>query len=254
MTTTLLRRCFGQTQTRVASPTTQPSASSMRHHHVLSQLLLIVVVAAAAAAAARVPAGGSSTRLRAAPPPAGAPEWPRPPHTQHAQLARWLVHTADWGSLASTSDDGSVSGGVVSIADGDVDNPTGRIFTYLTPMDEAGHNVAARPDCALVVAEAQLRPAHCGGTDPEDPTCAKIEVRGRMLPVPATGPDARAAAEALFTRHPAMKTWPKDHGFLAYELHVDEVHMLDWYGGMHVIPGADYYAASLAPPPSSSSS
>lgn len=32
-----------------------------------------------------------------------------------------------------------------------------------------------------------------------------------------------------------------------YELKVKEIHMLDWYGGMHIIPAADYFAAQLLP-------
>jgi hypothetical protein len=30
---------------------------------------------------------------------------PRPPHTEHAKLARWLAHTASWGTLSSSAQD-----------------------------------------------------------------------------------------------------------------------------------------------------
>lgn len=30
---------------------------------------------------------------------AAAADWPRPAHTEHAQLARWLAHTAQWGTI-----------------------------------------------------------------------------------------------------------------------------------------------------------
>jgi len=45
----------------------------------------------------------------------------------------------------------------------------------------------------------------------QDPTCARISVLGRMLPVEAV--DRAAAQQALFAKHPAMSSWPADHGF-----------------------------------------
>lgn len=30
---------------------------------------------------------------------------------------------------------------------------------------------------------------------------------------------------------------------ISYELKVEEVHLLDWYGGMSIVSGKDYYAA-----------
>ncbi|KAF8057740.1 RNA pseudouridine synthase 2 [Scenedesmus sp. PABB004] len=188
--------------------------------------------------------------LAAAAAAAAAGDWPRPPHDQHAALARWLAHKADWGSLATlTPDGGAALGGVVSVSDGARDDPSGRLFFYLTPMDETGRNVEAHPQCTLTIAEAQLLPGGCDTTDPEDPTCAKIAVLGRMARVPG-GADADAAAAALFSRHPAMRGWPADHGFTMWELHVQEVHLLSFYGGMAVIPAQEFYAADPRPAPS----
>lgn len=47
----------------------------------------------------------------------------------------------------------------------------------------------------------------------------------------------------LFARHPEMATWPRDHGFLPYELEVGEVHLLDYFGGVHVVSREAYFAA-----------
>ena len=46
----------------------------------------------------------------------------------------------------------------------------------------------------------------------QDPTCAKITVRGEMQHI-ASADEAEAAAAALFSRHAAMQQWPADHGF-----------------------------------------
>lgn len=179
---------------------------------------------------------------------AAAADWPRPAHTEHAQLARWLAHTAQWGTISAwDAVNQRPVGGVASFSDGPPDSPTGRLYFFLTPMDETTQHITSYPACSFTVAEAQLQPNGCSGTDPEDPTCAKITVIGEMQHI-ASAEEADAAAAALFSRHAAMQQWPADHGFTFFELKVTEVHMLDWYGGMHIIPGSDYYAAELAPP------
>ncbi|KAF6255709.1 pyridoxamine 5'-phosphate oxidase-domain-containing protein [Scenedesmus sp. NREL 46B-D3] len=168
----------------------------------------------------------------------------RPAHTEHAKLARWLAHTAQWGTISAWD-----AKNQRPVGDGPPNNATGRPFFYMTPMDETTQLFTSYPRCSFTIAEAQLQPHGCGVTDPEDPTCAKITAVGRMRSL-ADADDADAAAEALFSRHTAMRQWPSDHGFAFFELEVEEVHMLDWYGGMHVIPAGEYYAADLLPPSS----
>lgn len=78
-------------------------------------------------------------RVSAEPPPI-----PRPDHTEHAKLARWLAHCNTWGTLATQANpDAAASAGVVSYADGGpLDSPAaGRMFFYLTPMDETGGHI-----------------------------------------------------------------------------------------------------------------
>ena len=40
--------------------------------------------------------------------------------------------------------------------------------------------------------------------------------------VPSKGTDIATGKAALFARHPQMKTWPADHGFGVFELHVSK--------------------------------
>eukprot|EP00878_Enallax_costatus_P042483 GHUV01049861.1.p1 GENE.GHUV01049861.1~~GHUV01049861.1.p1 ORF type:complete len:159 (-),score=48.00 GHUV01049861.1:249-725(-) len=135
--------------------------------------------------------------------------------------------------------------GVVSFSDGAADNPSGRLFFYLTPMDETTQHLQdVNARCSLSISEAQLGAKTCKQTDAEDPTCARISVIGTMQKVPE-GPQTDKAAQAMFSRHPAMKGWPEDHGFVFYELNIDEIHMLSWYGGMAVISREDYFGADL---------
>lgn len=127
-------------------------------------------------------------------------------------MARWLVHEADWGVVATTSRHlrGMPFGNVASFADGPLDLPTGRLLFYLSPMDATAYDLERNDNASLTICEAQL-PGGCEGLDAEEPTCAKLTVSGSLRRVPEEG---HAEAEALlFPRHPAMREWPASHQF-----------------------------------------
>lgn len=175
-----------------------------------------------------------------------SPFLPRPPHTEHARLARWLVHAVDWGTVSTTSVhlDGIAFGNALSYSDGPVGHSTGRLLFYLTTMDATAADVAVHPNATLTICEAQL-PGGCGDMDPEDPTCAKLSITGELAPVRG-GADAEDEARAmLFARHPQMADWPKGHEFQVYELTPATLRLLDFYGGPHDISPTDYFAAEL---------
>jgi len=169
--------------------------------------------------------------------------YPRPPHEEGAQMSRWLAHSLVWGSLATTTSDGAPVGGILSHSDGAEGNPMGRLFFYMTSMDELSHNLESNPAASFTLTEAQM-PQGCE-QDPEDPTCAKAAFLGRMVKV--TEEDVPMAQNAMFARHPRMAQWPAGHHFEMYELLVKEVHLLDFYGGMKIISDQQYYSAQLAP-------
>lgn len=53
------------------------------------------------------------------------------------------------------------------------------------------------------------------------------------------------AGELLFSRHPQMQGWPKGHNFSIYELQIEAIRLLDFYGGAAEISSKDYFAAEL---------
>ena len=99
----------------------------------------------------------------------------KPDHTQHAQLARWLVHLSDWGFVSTISNQSSMHGGAyvnsLSISDGVIS--TGRLLFYLTPLDLTTKDLLNWPKGSLGLCEAQLLPNGCSGRDPESPTCGE---------------------------------------------------------------------------------
>ena len=68
----------------------------------------------------------------------------------------------------------------------------------------------------------------CARPTSQDPTCAKLVVSGSLLPVPAE--DAADVVAMIAARHPEVKEWPANHGFAPYELHIDSMGLLDFYG------------------------
>lgn len=74
----------------------------------------------------------------------------RPPWQHAAEMARWLVHSNDWGVLATVSRHLSTKGqtvpfgNAVSYSDGARGNSTGRLLFYLTKLDSTAYDLEVR--------------------------------------------------------------------------------------------------------------
>ena len=53
------------------------------------------------------------------------------------------------------------------------------------------------------------------------------------------------AREALFTRHPDMEYWPEDHGWFFCKLDIQNILLLNYFGGAITVPVDDYFAAEI---------
>lgn len=76
-----------------------------------------------------------------------------------------------------------------------------------------------------------------------------------------TSEEYNFAQDALFSRHPAMKSWPKgndfynetkfffskglfvDHHFFVAKIDIEHVGVIDYFGGVKHVSVADYFAA-----------
>eukprot|EP00854_Cymbomonas_tetramitiformis_P029067 gene29067-36137_t len=173
-----------------------------------------------------------------------------------ASVARWLVKEATFAAISTTSaghegisEKGSVFANGQDISDGIAGSSTGIIYLYLSALDPTGADLLVNPRGSVTISEAQLNASGCGQTDPEDPTCAKLTLSGKISKV--TGSVADLAKAAIQSRHPATKSWPTDHNFFYLQMSVEAIFFLDFYGGAKNISIADYFAATPeAPPPS----
>ena len=104
---------------------------------------------------------------------------PPPPYTDQASTARWLVHNANYGVLATISVhlNGRAFGNIASISDGTLspDNSTGVPYFYVSALDTSMQDVAINPNVSLTLSEQQVS-AYCSNKtlDPEDPRCARL--------------------------------------------------------------------------------
>ncbi|KAK8497453.1 hypothetical protein V6N11_076299 [Hibiscus sabdariffa] len=118
---------------------------------------------------------------------------------------------------------------VVSFSDGVPNKGTGVPYLYLTTLDPTAKNALKDQRSSFTVSEYPL--GTCGNADPESPTCAKIAVSGKLVLLEANSKEAEFAQTALFTKHPEMKGWPKSHDFRFFKLEIEDIFMINWFGG-----------------------
>ncbi|KAE8985652.1 hypothetical protein PF010_g16429 [Phytophthora fragariae] len=165
----------------------------------------------------------------------------------HAKHARMLVHENVWGIMATTSVafQGSAFANVVSYSDGvgfAKEDATGTMFFYLSVEDMTAVDLKANANATMALSKAQGGADACL-MDPEDPTCWRLSLTGRVVPVEQS---QRSYAErVVFSKHPQMKHWPKNHGFALYLLEIEHLVFLDFYGAAKHIAVNDYYKVKL---------
>ncbi|KAK1268875.1 hypothetical protein QJS04_geneDACA006843 [Acorus gramineus] len=155
----------------------------------------------------------------------------KPDPSDAAATARWLASQNSWGVLSTISNDlgGAPFGNVVSFSDGIPDQGRGIPFFYLTTLDPTARNALEDERCSFAISEFPL--GTCGRIDPENPTCAKLTLTGKLKLVDSKSTEAKFAEQALFSKHAEMKDWPKDHNFQIFKLAIEDIFLIDWFGG-----------------------
>ncbi|KAI3452379.1 hypothetical protein Pfo_030159 [Paulownia fortunei] len=169
----------------------------------------------------------------------------RPRPDDAATFARWLVSQSSWGVLNTISSDwgGAPFGNVVSFSDGLPDKGKGIPYFYLTALDPTASNALKDQRSSFTISEYSL--GTCGKTDPENPTCAKITLIGKLKLLEGNSKEAEFARAALFTKHPEMKGWPKSHNFQVFKLDIENIFMINWFGGPKPLTVEQYLHAKM---------
>lgn len=155
----------------------------------------------------------------------------KPHPNDAAAYARWLVSQNYWGVLNTISSDlgGAPFGNVVSFSDGLPNEGSGVPYFYLTTLDPTARNALRDKRSSLAISEYPL--GTCGERDPENPACAKITLTGKLVLVDVSTKEAEFAEHALFTKHPEMMDWPEDHNFQIFKLEIEDIFLINWFGG-----------------------
>jgi len=199
----------------------------------------------------------------------------RPDVTAKAKTARWMVHSLDWGVVSTIStrlgggddtddddddDDGSPAavpvpfGNVYSFVDGPCDKATGIPYLYGTYMDQTFADAKSNDMVSLTLSESSLASVcphdaidSCmlGSKygDPENPACARLTLTGKLVALLEDDDEHEFAKNAFFERHSSMKSWPEGHQWVIAKIDIQDIWLIDYFGGATILDPKDYFAA-----------
>merc|ERR1711933_388993 len=78
--------------------------------------------------------------------------------------------------------------------------------------------------------------------DPENPMCARLTLTGKLVALDNDSEEHELAQNAFFERHPAMANWPKGHGWVIAKIEIQDIWLIDFFGGATVLDPKDYFA------------
>ena len=148
-------------------------------------------------------------------------------------------------------------GNIYSFVDGTCNNSSGIPYIYGTYLDQTFVDSQYNTAVSLSLSEASL-PSVCGGKalpscsisqsshgDPENPVCARLVVSGFIVVLSKEDEEYRFAKQAIFHRHPSMEEWPDDHDWVVAKIDVQDIWLIDFFGGAAVLDVDAYKAVNL---------
>lgn len=170
-----------------------------------------------------------------------------PPYYENARMARYIMQQSDWTSMAtlSTRMPGYPMANVFSVSDGaDVDTSSGIPYFYLSKMEISVHDLKADNRASITMSLAQGDYCKKNDLDAEDPRCAHLILTGKIVTLQDGTDEYNFAKDALFNRHPVMPSWPVDHGWSFRKLEIENIMLLDFFGGVKTVELNDYLKAT----------
>jgi hypothetical protein len=172
-------------------------------------------------------------------------------------------------------------GNVYSFVDGSCTNATGIPYFYGTYMDQSLQDMKMNPTASFTLSEASIvtscignsqqasdkdnnsiikacrivsesisHPSSSGSKldryvsdsgDPESPVCARLTLTGILEPLLSTAEESIAIQGAFYQRHPQMHNWPIDHRWIIFKLNVQDIWLIDYFGGATVLTPEQYF-------------
>lgn len=164
--------------------------------------------------------------------------------------ARWLVAKSLWTTISTVSskEEGAPFGNIRSVADGVCFlGSSGLPYFYVPSPDPTAIDIKENNRISLSFTEAALSERvgedgiPCGGSDAEDPTCAKISLNGHAIPL---DDDQIELAKASFKAQHPRASWLANGGAHTggsyYTLHLHSIMFLRTYGGFAKLSTDEY--------------
>lgn len=134
--------------------------------------------------------------------------------TDHAAVARSLVHKTDWASVGSISTNDKIADypmvNIISVDDSAVDgSSTGRIHFLLTDLDFTGPDWKHINKVTFLFSDDQTLNCKNHGRDPMEPTCPRTIISGKVKELDKNDKNYNDWLQAFTVRHPAAKQWIK---------------------------------------------
>ncbi|TDG51897.1 hypothetical protein AWZ03_001567 [Drosophila navojoa] len=168
----------------------------------------------------------------------------------HAKIARQLVHRANWASVGSISTNKIVKDypmvNIISIDDNSLEGKSSGVIRFLlTDLDFTGPDWQNNNKVTFLFTDEQTLNCKNANKDPMEPTCARVIISGQVKKLPKDEPSYTPALNTFIARHPAAAKWIKEHNFYLCELDIQNIFVLDFYGGPHQVNASDYYAIKI---------
>jgi len=166
----------------------------------------------------------------------------------HVKIARTLVHQANWASVGTISTNPTILGypmvNIISIDDNTIEGrSSGRIHFLLTDLDFTGPDWKHENKVTFLFTDEQNKKCKQRNEDPMEPTCARAMISGKIKQMDKNSKEYPDALAAFTKRHPAATKWINAHSFYLCELQIENIFVLDFYGGPHDVSASDYYNA-----------
>lgn len=173
-----------------------------------------------------------------------------PPRTEYAKVARYIVHKSEWTAMGTVSILKTIEGypmvNIISVADSPRNaKSTGHIYFLLTDLDFTGKDLRVNNKLTALFSNDQDLECTKQNVDPMEPVCGRIMISGSVKRL-SEGTEAYDVAFKTFvSRHPASENWVRAHDFYLCELDIQQIAVLNFYGGPHYVTPEDYYKANF---------
>ena len=148
--------------------------------------------------------------------------------------ARWMVKYSNVSIVSTHSSflEGYPFAQNKDVADGLYNEAlsSGIPIIYVSPMATLTHDFIKDPRVSFTYSAEFTHYCKNEEIDNDSPTCGKVVLSGHMEKVKDAN-EISWAKYGMFARHPATKDWPISHGFAFYKLKIENIYVIDYFGG-----------------------